>query len=163
MIISKRDKKRIKLKRKVDILTAMKIRFLSFFRDIFVHHTSSLEFRAKLLASVIAIKEGITECEHDILEEIAFRIYKNDPARAYLLMQVTKEYIDKIIEKNELDLNALIKNIDNALQSSKRFAYKINIKDLKRFLECSKDDEETNIIQKRIIEFLQLEIKEYSL
>jgi len=145
------------------LFTFLKTRFLSFFRDIFVYHTSSLEFRAKVLAAVIAIKHGINECEEEILEDIAKKTYKNDEARAELLIQVTKEYINKIIDKNELDINALIKNIDNELKSSKRFAYKINIKELKRFLECTKDDEETNIIQQRIIEFLQLEIKEYSL
>jgi len=148
------------------LFTFLKTRFLSFFRDIFVYHTSSLEFRAKIIASVIAIKHGINECEEEILEDIAKKTYKNDEARAELLIQVTKEYINKInkiIDKNELDINALIKNIDNELKNSKRFAYKINIKELKRFLECSKDDEEINIIQQRIIEFLQLEIKEYSL
>jgi len=145
------------------LFTFLKTRFLSFFRDIFVYHTSSLEFRAKILASVIAIKHGINECEEEILEDIAKKTYKNDEARAALLVQVTKEYINKIIDKNELDINDLIKNIDSTLKSSKRFAYKINIKELKRFLECSKDDEEINIIQRRIIEFLQLEIKEYSL
>ena len=145
------------------IFTYLKIRFLSFFRDIFVYHTSSLEFRAKIIASVIAIKHGINECEEEILEDIAKKTYKNDEARAKLLIEVTKEYINKIIEKNELDINDLIKNIDTTLKNSKRFAYKINIKELKRFLECSKDDEEINIIQQRIIEFLQMEIKEYSL
>ena len=145
------------------IFTYLKIRFLSFFRDIFVYHTSSLEFRAKIIASVIAIKHGINECEEKILEDIAKKTYKNDEARAKLLIEVTKEYINKIIEKNELDINDLIKNIDTTLKNSKRFAYKINIKELKRFLECSKDNEEINIIQQRIIEFLQMEIKEYSL
>jgi len=147
----------------VSIFTYLKTRFLSFFRDIFVYHTSSLEFRAKIIASVISVKKDLNECEEKILEDIAKNIYKKDDARANLLIQVTKEYINKIIDKNELDINALIKNIDNELKNSKRFAYKINIKELKRFLECSKDDEETSIIQQRIIEFLQLEIKEYSL
>jgi len=145
------------------LFTFLKTRFLSFFRDIFVYHTSSLEFRAKLIASVIAIKYGINECEENLLKEIAKKTYPKDEARAELLIQITKEYINKIIEKNELDINALIKNIDNELKKSKRFAYKINIKDLKKFLECNKDDEESSIIQQRIIEFLQLEIKEYSL
>ena len=146
----------------MEIWTIFKMRFLSFFRDVFVYHTSSLEFRAKILASVIAINKGITECEKEILKDIAKKIYKNDKARTNILVQVTKEYVDKIIEKNELDINSLIKNIDNQLASTKRFAYKINIKELKRLVECNKDDEETYILQKRIIEFLQLEIKEYS-
>jgi len=140
----------------------IKIRFLSFFRDIFVYHTSSLEFRAKVIASVIAIKHGINECEEKILEELAYKTYKDDKARSELLIQVTKEYISKIIEKNELDINSLIKNIDNTLKNHKRLAYKINIKELKKFLECTESNEEIHIIQKRIIEFLQLEIKEYT-
>ena len=128
----------------------IKIRFLSFFRDIFVYHTSSLEFRAKIIASVIAIRDGINECEENILEELAYKTYKDDKARSELLIQVTKEYISKIIEKNELDINSLIKNIDNTLKSHKRLAYKINIIELKKFLECSKEIEEIHIIQKRI-------------
>lgn len=146
----------------MDIFKIIKIRFLLFFRDLFVYHTSSLEFRAKVYATVIAIKDGMCECEEEILKDIAKRIYKKDEARAELLLQVTKEYVNKIIEKNELDINALIKNIDKELKNSNRFAQKISIKDLKRFLECSGIDEETKIIQTRIIEFLQLEIKEFS-
>ena len=146
----------------MDFFTIFKMRFLSFFRDVFVYHTSSLEFRAKVLASVIATNKAITPCEDEILKDIAKNIYKNDKARANILVQVTKEYVDKIIEKNELDINSLIKNIDTQLSSTKRFAYKINIKELKRLAECNKDEEETYILQKRVIEFLQLEIKEYS-
>jgi len=149
-------------RQEMDIFKIIKIRFLLFFRDIFVYHTSSLEFRAKVYASVIAIKNGMTKCEEDLLNEIGLRIYKKDSARASLLVHVTKEYVNKIIEKNELDINALIKNIDQELKKSSRFAYKINIKDLKNFLDCSSGDEETRIIQSRIIEFLQLEIKEFS-
>ncbi len=140
----------------------VKIKFLSFFRDIFVYHTSSLEFRAKVIASVITIRDGINECEENILEKLAYKTYKNDKARSELLIQITKEYISKIIEKNELDINSLIRNIDSTLKSNKRLVYKINIKELKKFLDCSKKTEEIYTIQKRIIEFLQLEIKEYS-
>lgn len=140
----------------------VKIKFLSFFRDIFVYHTSSLEFRAKVVASVIAIRYGINECEEEILEELAYKTYKDDKARSELLIQITKEYISKIIERNELDINSLIRNIDITLKNNKRLAYKINIKELKKFLVCSEEHEEIHTIQKRIIEFLQLEIKEYS-
>jgi hypothetical protein len=140
----------------------IKIRFLLFFRDIFVYHTSSLEFRAKVYASVIAVKGYMDECEEEILKDISNRIYRSDKARSLLLILVTKEYIDKIIEKNGLDINALIKNIDIELKKSNRFAYKINIEDLKRFLACKNSDKDVNIIQKRVIEFLQMEIKEYT-
>jgi len=146
----------------MNLLKYLKIKFLLFFRDIFVHHTSSLEFRAKVYASVIAIKDGMVECEELILKDIAKSIYKNDSARCELLVQVTKEYVDKIVEKNELNINTLIKNIDYELKKSSRFVHKINIEELKRFISCNCDDEEITIIQERVIEFLELEIKEYS-
>ena len=144
----------------MSIFSLFKIKFLSFFRDIFIYHTSSLEFRAKVFASIISVNNNMDSCEEKILVELSEKIYKSR-ARAQLLVQVTQEYIHKIVEKNELDLNALIKNIDNDIKNHKRFAYKINIKDLKRFLECTSDKEE-KIIQIRIIEFLQSEIKEFT-
>ena len=82
--------------------------FLSFFREGFLYHYSSLEFRAKLLAAMIAIDKKIDECEEKILQEIASQTYKNNEARVYVLINTTKEYVDKVIQKNGLDLNELI-------------------------------------------------------
>ncbi len=144
----------------MNIFSMWKIKFLSFFRDIFIYHTSSIEFRAKIFAAMLAVDNKIDECEEKILQELSQKIYQQK-ARSQLLVQITHEYVDKIVEKNELNLNALIKSIDSDIKDNKRFAYKINIKDLKRFIDCSKD-EEIQIIQKRIIEFLQLEIKEFT-
>ncbi len=146
----------------MSLFELIKIRFLSFFRDIFVYHTNSLEFRAKIIASVVAIRNSINKCEEEHLYKLAYKTYKNDDARAKILIQITKEYISKIIEKNELDINSLIKNIDDTIKKSKKLVYKINIKELKKFLNCTENDEEIHIIQKRIIEFLQSEIREYS-
>jgi len=144
----------------LNLLSLLKIRFLSFFRDIFIYHTSSLEFRAKVFASVISVDKKMDRCEEKILLELSEKIYNSKP-RAQLLVQVTHEYIDKIVAENKLDLNALIKKIDSDLKKHRRFAYKINIQDLKKFLECT-TNEETKIIQTRIIEFLQSEIQEYT-
>ncbi len=135
--------------------------FLSFFRESFLHHHSSLEFRAKLLAAMIAVDKKIDECEEKLLEEIAHEIYKDDEARVYVLINTTKEYIDKIIQKNGLDLNELILEIDKDLKEVRRFYKKIDIEQLKQFLICSKENEEKQLIQKNVLEFLQNQIDEY--
>ncbi len=135
--------------------------FLSFFRENFLYHHSSLEFRAKLLAAMIAVDKKVDDCEEKILKEIAKEIYKDDEARIYVLISTTKEYVEKIIQKNGLDLNELILHINKDLKEAKRFHQKIDIKQLEKLLICSKDDEEKYLTQKRIIEFLQNQIDEY--
>ncbi len=144
------------------IFVKLKGWFLSFFREGFLYHYSSLEFRAKLLAAMIAIDKKIDECEEKILQEIASQIYKNNEARVYVLINTTKEYVDKVIQKNGLDLNELILEIDKDLKKVKRFYKKINIQQLEKFLECSKDNEEKQITQKHVLEFLQNQIDEHN-
>jgi len=146
----------------VKIFVKLKGWFLSFFREGFLYHYSSLEFRAKLLAAMIAIDKKIDECEEKILQEIASQIYKNNEARVYVLINTTKEYVDKVIQKNGLDLNELILEIDKDLKKVKRFYKKINIQQLEKFLECSKDNEEKQITQKHVLEFLQNQIDEHN-
>jgi len=148
-------------KRRIMALTKRRIKgwFLSFFREVFVYHNSSLEFRAKLLAAMIGANQDMDECELKILEIIAKEIYPDDEARVDVLTRTTKEYVKKIIEKNGLELNELMKSIDRELKEEKRFCEKINIKRLSRFLECSMDDEETQLTQKRILEYLENEIE----
>ncbi len=133
--------------------------FLSFFREVFVYHNSSLEFRAKLLAAMIGANQDMDDCELDILESIAKEIYPNDEARVDVLVRTTKEYVKKIIDKNGLELNELIKSIDRELKEEKRFCDKINIERLSRLLVCSEGDEETQLTQTRILEYLQNEIE----
>jgi uncharacterized tellurite resistance protein B-like protein len=139
----------------------IKIRFLLFFRDIFVYHNSSLEFRAKLLAAMIGANKQIDDCEDKILQNIAKEIYPDDEARVDMLIDTTKEYVYKIIRDNQLELNELIKHIELVLREEPRFHEKINLARLSRFFECSQHDEENHIIQTRIIEFLYNEIEDY--
>ncbi len=136
--------------------------FLSFFREIFVYHNSSLEFRAKLLAVVIGANKTINRCEMGLLLQIAKEIYPEDEARVDVLVNTTKEYVEKIVEKNGLDINELIMSINQDLKETKRFHEKIEIEQLKRFLTCSKDDEETYYTQIRIMEFLEKSIEDYN-
>ncbi len=95
------------------------------------------------------------------LLDIAKEIYPNDEARVDVLVNTTKEYVKKIVEKNGLDVNELIMSINQDLKETKRFYQKIEIEQLKRFLTCSKDDEETYYTQIRIIEFLEKSIEDY--
>jgi len=145
----------------MDFLKRLKIKFLLFFRDIFVYHNSSLEFRAKLLAAMIGANKEIDECEEEILAKIAKEIYPDDPARVDVLIDTTKEYVYKIIRDNQLELNELIKHIDTVLKQEPRFVEKINLARLSRFFKCSKKDEDNYIIQQRILEFLHNEIETY--
>ncbi len=150
-------------KRRIMTLTKRRIKgwFLSFFREVFVYHNSSLEFRAKLLAAMIGANQHMDECELKILDQIAKEIYPDDEARVDVLTRTTQEYVKKIIENNGLELNELIKSIDRELREESRFCEKINIERLSRFLECSHDDEETQLTQTRILEYLQSEIESY--
>jgi hypothetical protein len=43
----------------------------------------------------------------------------------------------------------------------KRFYQKIDIEKLKRFLVCSEGDSETQIVQQRILEFLEQELADF--
>ena len=52
-------------------LKSAKTFFLSFFRELFVYHHTSLEFRAKLFASMIAANKIINVNEYKILKDIA--------------------------------------------------------------------------------------------
>lgn len=143
------------------LLHKLKVWFLTFFRDLFVYHNSSLEFRAKLFSAMIGANKAVDACEENLLAEIAREIYPDDEARANVLVMTTKEYVNKIIQNNGLDLNELIVAIDHELKEVKRFCDKVDLNQLRRFLACSKDDEETQMIQKRILEFLENELKDF--
>jgi len=146
----------------VEIRRKAKGWFLSFFRDIFVYHNSSLEFRAKLLAAVIGANKTIDDCENDLLLKVAQDTYPTDIARVDVLVNTTKEFVSKIIDNNGLDVNELIMSIHQDLKDVKRFHEKIDIEKLKLFLVCSEDDEETHITQLRIIEYLENSIDNFN-
>ena len=135
--------------------------FLSFFREIFVYHNSSLEFRAKLLAAIIGSNKGITDCEKELLLRVAQDTYPDDTARVDVLVNTTKEFVKKIIDNNGLNVNELIMSINQDLKEVKRFHEKIEIEQLKKFLVCV-DDEETHITQVRIIEYLENSIENFN-
>ena len=132
----------------------IKHHFFNAFREIFVHHHGSLEFRAKLFALVIAANEKPRVDNFIKVKELALEIYKNDEDRANLLLLTTKELVEKVKKNNNLNLDSLIESIQKELKIVPRYAKKIDIDALKLFLDFAQD-EETYLYQKNIIEFLE--------
>jgi len=137
-------------------LKSIKTFFLSFFRELFVYHHTSLEFRAKLFASMIATNKIDDDCEYKTLKQIAKEIY-DDEYRVDVLVHTTKEYVDKIIKNNSLDIDHLLLDIDKQLKKNRRFINKINMDHLRSFYACS-GDEDVVLLQTRILEFYESEI-----
>jgi len=132
----------------------IKHHFFSAFREIFVHHHGSLEFRAKIFALIIAANDKAKIENFILVKEKAVQIYTNDKDRANLLLLTTKELVEKVKKNNGLDLDSLITSIQKELKIVPRYAKKIDIDSLQSFLDLA-EDEETLAYQKNIIEFLK--------
>ena len=139
-------------------LKSTKIFFLSFFRELFVYHHTSLEFRAKLFASMIASNQVDNSCEYVVLKKIAEEIYGDDEYRVDVLVHTTKEYVNKITQNDSLDIDHLLLDIDKEMRRHKRFVDKINMNHLRSFYACN-GDEDVILLQTRILEFYESEIK----
>ncbi len=124
-----------------------------FFREFLLYHNSSLEYRAKVLTLVVAVNEKITPCEEELLYQTACKIYNNDEERSEILVEMVKEYFQKIITNNGLDFEHLVFDIEKETKAVRRFAKKIDIDLLMEFQKCI-DDDEDNIYQLRVIDFL---------
>lgn len=142
-------------------LKSAKTFFLSFFRELFVYHHTSLEFRAKLFASMIATNKIDNSCEYKVLKKIAKEIYKEDEYRVDVLVHTTKEYVNKVLQNDSLDIDCLLIDINKELKSHRRFINKINMNHLRSFYACN-GDEDTILLQTRILEFYENEIKSNS-
>ncbi|MDY0117840.1 MAG: hypothetical protein RBR59_09700 [Sulfurimonadaceae bacterium] len=127
---------------------------LNAFRELIVHHHSSLEFRAKLFALVVAVDSQATEEVYERIKEVALSTYKNDEDRAHILVMSTKEYVKRVREEHGSHIDALITNIQSELKLMPRYAKKIDISSLEKVLEFTKN-EDTLLYQKNIIEFLE--------
>ena len=132
----------------------LKHHFFSAFRELFVHHHGSLEFRAKVFALLIAANNDSTIDSYIKVKEIALKIYKNDEERADLLMLTTKEKVNKVRENNGLDIDILVSSIQKDLKIIPRYAKKIHLDELKELILLS-DDEDTISYQNNILEFLE--------
>ncbi len=132
----------------------IKQHFLNAFRELFVHHHGSLEFRSKLFALILAANEDVTTDNCSIIKEIGMQIYKNDEDRADLLMMTTKELVNKVKENNGLNIDTLAEHIQKELKIIPRYAKKIDIDSLKKLLVFT-HDADTLAYQENILEFLQ--------
>ena len=128
--------------------------FFSAFREIFVHHHSSLKFRAKILAIVIAADNKPPVESYIIVKNLGMDIYDGDEERANLLMLSTKELVKKVKDNNGLNLDALVSHIQKELKIVPRYAKKIDIEALKPIISLSYDLD-TISYQENILEFLQ--------
>ena len=132
----------------------LKHHFFSAFRELFVHHHGSLEFRAKVFALIIVANNDSTVESYIKVKEIALKIYENDEERANLLMLTTKEKVNKVRENNGLDIDILVSSIQKDLKIIPRYAKKIHLDELKELILLS-DDEDTISYQNNILEFLE--------
>lgn len=126
--------------------------FFNAFRELFVHHHGSLEFRARVFALVLMSYEHIYDDYFDKLKELATKIYKDDEDRANLLVLLTKEFTEKTNERH-IGIDETIAIILKELKIAPRFAKKIDIKLLKE-LSFLSHDKDINDFQTRILEFL---------
>ena len=136
----------------------IKLRFLSAFRDFFVYHHKSLEFRAKIFAAIISAKFDPDEDDFFILNDIVNEIYENDQTRKDFLIQTVREYVARVKRSDRITLDTLILSIDKDMKDHKRYAKKIDFSHLRRLMSAC---EEEILVQQRVYEFLINEVKLY--
>ncbi|MCR8696582.1 MULTISPECIES: hypothetical protein [Campylobacter] len=137
-----------------------KLNFLSIFRELFVPHYRSLEFRAKILTAILIAKKSISDSDYYEVEDIAKDIYGNDEKRIHILVQTIKEYVDKATQGSKLNLDILLKDIDYELKLIKRYVKKIDFEHLRRLMINS--DETDAVFQQQVYEFFLNEVRIYS-
>ena len=137
-----------------------KLHFLSIFRELFVPHYRSLEFRAKIFTAMLIAKNSILDSDYQEVEEIAKDIYKDDKKRIHILVQTVKEYVEKATQASKLNLYILLKDIDYELKMIKRYVKKIDFEHLRRLMINS--DEMDAIFQQQVYEFFLNEVRIYS-
>jgi len=137
----------------------LKHHFFSAFREFFVHHHGSLDFRAKVFALVIAANEDSTVDSYLVVKNIGLNLYQDNEERANLLMLTTKEKVNKVKENNGLDIDILVASIQKDLKVVPRYAKKIDLEELKNLLPLTFDKDVLSY-QENILEFLQTLKKE---
>lgn len=141
------------------MLKKIKNYFLSAFREIFVYHHSSLEFRAKTYAVLIASSKEAFFHYEKTLNSIAAEIY-TDVDRADTLMMTVKEYVSAIHTKKTTTDESLLIEIIQELRMIPRYALKIEPDHLERLRACTQDHD-SKIYQGRLIDFMDQKRKEY--
>jgi hypothetical protein len=134
---------------------SIKTWFLTAFREPFLYHYTSLEFRAKVFALIIAPSyESAKEYDYKLLKEIAAEIYEGDRHRQGVFLNIVKEYIATILRNPSVAYDEIVKEINRKVKNNKKLAEKINIEHLSRFLNTD-INEDKRLLQQRIFEFLE--------
>ncbi|MDR0407466.1 MAG: hypothetical protein LBH45_00885 [Campylobacteraceae bacterium] len=138
---------------------SIKTWFLTTFRESFLYHYTSLEFRAKVFALIIAPSYEDTK-EHDckLLKEIAADVYEGDKHRQDVFVNIIKEYITIILKNPSVAYDEIVKEINRNVKTDKKLSKKINTEHLKRFLKTD-ISEDRRLLQQRIFEFLEEQSK----
>ncbi|NOQ30979.1 MAG: hypothetical protein GQ570_07655 [Helicobacteraceae bacterium] len=123
------------------------------FRELFIHHYSSLEFRAKLFALVIAASGRYDVKLLELIQVFGMEIYQNKE-RAHFLVLTTQEYCDNAINIQNGNLDSLIESIVKEAKRVPRYTKKIDIDHLRAITRFNADPV-TSIYQERILEFLE--------
>lgn len=133
----------------------LKTWIISSFREIFLYHHRSLEFRAKILALMVASPmEYEKDCDIQTLQDVIKEIYPDDKKRQDVLMHTTKEYIYTLLKNPKTSYDDFIKDIDLEVRVKRELIKKIDIEQLKRFIR-SDVCEERGFLQLRVYEFLE--------
>jgi len=106
----------------------IKHHFFSAFRELFLHHHGSLEFRAKIFALIISANQDIKDECYTIVKDIGMIIYKNDAGRANQLMLTTQELVQKVKNNNGLDIDNHVENIKKEIKIITNNSKKIKVK-----------------------------------
>ena len=124
-----------------------------FLREFFVFHHKSLEFRAKMFASLAGINSNSTEYNIGIIKEVSAKIYHDDLVRQDILLRTILEYVKKI-KHSERSIDNMIFDIDQNLKKYPRYYKKIELKHLVKFKQYNAEN--SNItLQTRVLEFFE--------
>ena len=134
---------------------SIKTWLLTSFRELFLYHHKSLEFRAEIFALIIAPScVNLKEYDFETLKEVAAEVYNNNKHRQDVLLNITKEYISMILRNPSYSYDEAVRDINRKIKLNKTFAAKINMNHINRFLK--KDiSEDRRLLQQRIAEFLE--------
>ena len=129
-------------------------RFLHSFRELFIYHHDSLEFRAKVYTLPIVVNIDNGDCELEKLDDIVEEIYPESLMRQNALILTVKEYIHKVKQPNGLGIDELIFDIERIIKRESRFVNKINLIHIDMIASCT-TEKESIIYQKRVSSYLE--------
>ncbi|MDR1614090.1 MAG: hypothetical protein LBS26_00780 [Campylobacteraceae bacterium] len=133
---------------------------LTVFRELFLYHYKSLEFRAEIFALIMSSGcKSVKECDFETLKEVAAEIYANDKHRQEVFINIVKEYAAMILRNAPASYDEAVKDINRKTRANKSFAAKISPSHINRFLKDNMD-ENRQLLQQRIKEFLEDQSKE---